>query len=180
MILNMNEETKNGQDNLISDFGKVQNALAELLPPNTKYYVDAKKNESLSESFGHVYSYEDTHISKLPLHHLTSSSEGNCLTYSKSGSTLQSAGEDCEAKLMPLCFRDIGDSDLSFINDQCGECDDFSATPTCNKWEKLENCYEAGDPFKVTGVEICTDICGPSVREDQEYCSVSYLQISLQ
>ena len=81
---------------------------------------------------------------------------------------------------MPLCFRDIGDSDLSFINDQCGECDDFSATPTCNKWEKLENCYEAGDPFKVTGVEICTDICGPSVREDQEYCTVSYFQISLQ
>ena len=102
----MDEESKNGQDNLIDDMGKVQDALAKLLPPNTKYYVDAKKNESLSESFGSAfYSYEDTHRSKLQLHHETTSSEGNCLTYSKSiDSTLQSAGEDCEAKLMPLCF----------------------------------------------------------------------------
>ena len=176
----MDEESKNGQDNLIDDMGKVQDALAKILPPYTKYYVDAKKNESLSAILGYVYSYEDTHISKLPLHHLTSPSEGNCLTYSKTagGETLQTAGEDCETKLMPLCFRDIGDSDLSFINDQCGECDDFSVTPTCNKWEKLEDCYEAGDPFQVTGVEICTDMCGPLVREDQEYCSVSYLQMS--
>ena len=184
----MDEESKNGQDNLISDMGKVQDALAKVLPPYTKYYVDAKKNESLSESFGSaVFSYEDTHISKLPLHHLTSSSTGNCLTYSSSpvprvhnSFTLQSAGEDCDAKHMPLCFREVGASDLSYINDQCSNCDDWTVFPTCSKWEKLEDYYEEGDPFKVTGVEICTDICGPRVWKYQDYCYVSYLQISFQ
>ena len=177
----MDEKSKNGTENLIDDMGKVQDALAKLLPPNTKYYVDAKKNESLSESFGSAfYSYEDTHRSKLQLHHETTSSEGNCLTYSKSGSTLQSAGEDCEAKHMPLCFREIGASDLSYINDQCSKCDAFSVTPTCDKWEKLEDYYKVGDRFKVTGVEICTDLCGPRVRNYEEYCNVSYLQISFQ
>merc|ERR1712037_364175 len=72
---------------------------------------------------------------------------------------------------MPLCFREVGASDLDFINEQCGDCNDFSATPTCNKWEKLEDCYEDGDAFKVTGVEICTDICGPVVPRGNEYCS---------
>ena len=158
------------QNNQISDTGIVQNALASVLPPNTHFYVDARKNEDGSE----VFTYEDTEISEIPLHHQTLSSTGNCLTYSTSDSTtLQSAGEDCEAKLMPLCFRHIGKSDLTFINDQCGDCDDFSVTPTCNKWEKLEDYYEAGDPFKVKGAEICTDMCGPSVRKDKEYCSVS-------
>ena len=174
----MNEESKNGQDNLISYMGKVQDALANKLLPYTYYYVDAKKNESLSESFGsELYSYADTEISELPLHHITySQSEGNCLTYSSSSSSsgykLESVGMDCESKLMPLCFRDIGTSDLAFINDQCGDCDDFSETPSCNKWSNLEDCYEPGDPFKVTA-EICTDMCGPLVREEQQYCSVS-------
>ena len=147
---------------------EIQNALASVLPPNTHFYVDAR-NEDGSE----VFIYEDTEISDIPLHHKTSSSTGNCLTYSASGSTLKSAGKDCEAKLMPLCFREMGKSDLDFINDQCGDCNDFSVTPTCNKWEKLEDYYEEGDPFKVTGAEICTDVCGPYVRRDQEYCSVS-------
>ena len=151
----------------------VQDALAKILPQNTNYYVDAMKNED-SGSFG----YEDTEISNFTLHHKTLSSTGNCLTYSSYSTSdgvvsLQSAGEDCESKLMPLCFREIGASDLDFINDQCGDCDDFSVTPTCNKWEKLEDFYEAGDTFKVTGAEICTDMCGPSVQKDQEYCSVS-------
>ena len=156
------------ENDQISDIGSVQDALAKILPRNTNYYVDAMKKED-SGSF----SYEDTEISNFTLHHKTLSSTGNCLTYSSSGLSLQSAGEDCESKLMPLCFRYIGASDLTFINDQCGDCDDFSVTPTCNKWEKLEDFYEEGDPFKVTGAEICTDMCGPSVRKDKEYCSVS-------
>ena len=158
------------QDSFISDTGRVQNALANILPQNTHYFVDAKKNEDMGSE---VFSYEDTVISELPLHHRTSSLKGNCLTYSSSGSKLQSAGEDCESKLMPLCFREMGASDLAFINDQCGNCSDFTVTPTCNKWEKLEDFYEVGDPFKVTGAEICTDICGPLVRKDKEYCGVS-------
>ena len=166
-------------NNRINDTGKVQNALASVLPLNTNYYVDARKNEDGSE----VFTYEDTEISEIPLHHKTSSSPsstGNCLTYASSGptlnqidSTLQSAGEDCESELMPLCFREMGSSDLEFINDQCGDCDDFSVTPTCNKWEKLEDYYEEGDAFFVPGAEICTDVCGPYVRRDQEYCNVS-------
>ena len=189
-ILHMNEESKNQQDNLINNIGNVQEALAKILPQDTYYYVDAKKNESLSESYGsELYSYADTEISKLPLHHVTTTylqSEGNCLTYSKSSSSsdskLESVGVDCESKLMPLCFRDIGASDLSFINDQCGDCDDFSETPSCNKWSTLEECYEPGDPFKVVSdVKICTDMCGPLVREEQEYCSVSLsLQVPFQ
>ena len=158
------------QNNHINDMGIVQNALASVLPPNTHFYVDAR-NEDGSD----VFTYEDTEISDIQLHHKTSitPSTGNCLTYSASGLSLQSAGEDCESELMPLCFRYIGASDLTFINDQCGDCDDFSVTPTCNKWEKLEDYYEVGDPFRVTGAEICTDVCGPYVRRDKEYCSVS-------
>ena len=160
------------QDSFISDIGRVQKALANVLPKYTKYYVDAKKNEDLGSK---VFSYEDTEISELPLHHKTSSSKGNCLTYSTLlGETLQSTGEDCNSKLMPLCFREMGASDLDFINDQCGNCNDFSVTPTCRKWEKLENFYEIGDPFQVTGAEICTDICGPLVRRNKEYCRVSF------
>ena len=122
--MNMNE-----QGSFIDDMGSVQNALASVLPQNTQYYVDAKKNENIGSE---VFSYEDITynniaISELPLHHKTTSSKGNCLTYSKSGSTLQSSGEDCESKLMPLCFREMGASDLDFINDQCGNCDDYSA-----------------------------------------------------
>lgn len=158
-------------DSFINDTGSVQNALANVLPQSTHYYVDAKKNEDLGSG---VFSYGDTVLSELPLHHKTSSSKGNCLSYSSSGSTLQSAGGDCESKLMPLCFRDMGASDLDFINDQCSNCDDFSETPNCDKWEKLEDFYEVGDPFKVTGLEICTDLCGPLVRKDKEYCSVSF------
>ena len=165
--MNMNE-----QDSLIADTGKVQDALAKVLPQNTQYYVDAMKNEDFGSE---LFSYEDTVISELPLYHNTSSSKGNCLTYSRSGSTLHSAGEDCESKLMPLCFREIGASDLDFINAQCGNCEDFSRTPNCNKWEKLEDAYKPGDPFKVIeGLEICTDMCGPKVRRDEEYCSVSF------
>ena len=167
----------NEQNNHINDTGIVQIALASVLPPNTHFYVDARKNEDGSE----VFTYEDTEISEFSLHHKTLSSTGNCLTYSSPGSTLsrdhitlQSAGVDCEAELMPLCFREMGKSDLEFINDQCGDCDDFSVTPTCYKWEKLEDYYEVGDPFKVTGIEICTDMCGPYVRKDKEYCNVSF------
>ena len=167
MILHMDMDEK---DSFISDGGKVQNALANVLPQDTSYFVDAQKNEDLGSE---AFSYEDTDISELPLHHKTSSSKGNCLTYSKSGSELLSAGEDCESKLMPLCFREMGASDLTFVNDQCDNCDDYSVTPTCNRWEKLEDFYEKGDPFKVTGFEICTDICGPLVRRDKEYCEVS-------
>lgn len=181
----MNEKSVNGLDNIIDYMGKVQDALAKIIPLNTYYYVDAKKNESLSESSGsEIYSYADTEISELPLHHRTySQSEGNCLTYSSSSSSssssgyiLESVGVDCESKLMPLCFREIGASDLAFINDQCGDCNDFSETPSCNKWSKLNSIYEPGDPFKVTSdsdIEICTDMCGPLVRKEQQYCSVS-------
>ena len=162
-------------DNFISDVGNVQKALAKILPPNTQYYVDAMKNESFGSEFYNYMdiTYKDTVISEFSLHHKTSSSKGNCLTYSSSGSELQSAGEDCESKLMPLCFRYIGASDLTFINDQCGNCDDISVTPTCNKWEKLEDSYETGDPYRLDGIEICTDMCGPPLRKGQEYCSVS-------
>ena len=161
----------NEENHQISDTGIVQNALARVIPQNTHFYVDARKNEDGSE----IFTYEDTEVSDIQLHHKTSiaPSTGNCLTYSASGSSLQSAGEDCEAELMPLCFREMGKSDLEFINNQCGDCDDFSVTPTCNKWEKLEDYYEVGDPFKVTGTEICTDMCGPYVKRDKEYCSVS-------
>ena len=176
----MNEDE---QDNLIDDddIGAVQDALANILLPDIHYYVDAKKNEVLSASLGSaVYSYEDieedTELAKAPLHHKASSSDGECLTYSlTSSNTLQSAGVDCESKLMPLCFREIGASDLTFINDQCGNCDDLAVTPTCHKWEKLEDYYEEGDAFQVTGVEICTDLCGPKVRETNEYCSVGLI-----
>ena len=160
----------NEMNNVIHDEGNVQKALAKILLPNTQYYVDAMKNESFGSEF---YSYNDTEVSEFSLHHKALSSKGNCLTYSRSGSELQSAGEDCESKLMPLCFRYIGASDLTFINDQCSNCDDISVTPTCIKWEKLEDSYENGDPFKVKGLEICTDMCGPLVWKDQEYCSVS-------
>ena len=176
--LHMDEKSEAEQDNLIDDIGAVQNALANLLLPDTHYYVDAKKNEMLSASLGSaVYSYvnteEDTQLSKAPLHHKASSSDGNCLTYSSTLSNeLQSVGVDCESKLQPLCFREVGVSDLSFINEQCGNCDDLSVTPTCHKWETLEDSYEQGDAFKVTGVEICTDMCGPKVRQENEYCSV--------
>ena len=178
----MDEKSEAEQDNLIDDIGAVQNALANLLLPDTHYYVDAKKNEMLSSSLGSsVYSYvnteEDTQLSKAPLHHKASSSDGNCLTYSSTLSNeLQSVGVDCESKLQPLCFREVGVSDLSFINEQCGNCDDLSVTPTCHKWETLEDSYEQGDAFKVTGgPQICTDICGPMVAEanvNDNYCSV--------
>ena len=192
----MDEKSEAGQDNLIDDVGAVQNALANLLLPDTHYYVDAKKNEMLRSTLGSaVYSYEDTEedtqLSNGPLHHKASSSDGNCLTYSSTttidyddyyyyyynnyyptSSSLQSVGVDCESKLQPLCFREVGVSDLSFINEQCGNCDDLSVTPTCHKWETLEDSYEQGDAFKVTGVEICTDMCGPKVRQENEYCSV--------
>ena len=161
------------QDNLVHDIGAVQNKLASILPPDSHFYVDAKKNDTLSASLGFaVYSYENTE-EETQLHHKTSSSDGNCLTYSSTLSNgLQSVGVDCESKLMPLCFREVGASDLSFINEQCGDCNDFSVTPTCNKWEKLEDYYEQGDAFKVTGLDICTDLCGPKVRKRNEYCLV--------
>ena len=177
----MNEKSSAEQDNLIDDIGKVQDALAKILPSDTKYYVDAMKNESLTAILGSaVYSYENTEeeslLSKGELHHMASSSDGNCLTYSSTPSNaLQSVGVDCESKLMPLCFRKIGASDLDFINEQCDDCSDFSTIPICNKWEKLEDYYEQGDAFKVTGgPQICTDLCGPAVEPQfGDYCSVA-------
>ena len=78
-------------DNFISDVGNVQKALAKILPPNTQYYVDAMKNESFGSEFYNYMdiTYKDTVISEFSLHHKTSSSKGNCLTYSSSGSELQ-------------------------------------------------------------------------------------------
>ena len=173
----MSEKSEAEQDYLIDDMGVVQNALASILPPDTHYYVNAEKNESLTASLGSaVYSYEntedETQLSTAPLHHKASSSNGKCLTYSSKSSPLQSVGVDCETKLMPLCFREVGSSDLDFINEQCGDCNDFSVTPSCNKWERLEDISEEGDAFTVWGLEICTDMCGPKVRQENEYCSV--------
>jgi len=189
-VLHMDEKSELMQDHIIYDIGDtydtVQNALAQVLPPDTQYYVDAMKNENLTVILGSaVYSYEDTEgetqLSKGELHHKASSSDGNCLTYSSivtgvnsdnsQVKALQSVGVDCDSKLMPLCFREVGTSDLTFINEQCGECDDLSATPTCNKWVDLEDCYEEGDSFKVEGWKICTDVCGPAVRKETAYCS---------
>ena len=193
----MSEKSEAEQDYLIDDMGVVQNALASILPPDTHYYVNAEKNESLTASLGSaVYSYEntedETQLSKAPLHHMASSSNGNCLTYSSTLSTttttdefgttiptvsssLQSVGVDCESKLQPLCFREVAASDLEFINEQCSDCNDPSVTPTCNKWEKMENLYEVGDTFIVTWMEICIDVCGPEVRQANEYCSVGLI-----
>ena len=175
----MDEESSVEQDHLIDDIGMVQKALAGILPLDTNYYVDAMKNENLSAILGSaVYSYEntalDTQLSKDELHHKASSSDGNCLTYSSTPSNeLQSAGVDCESKLMPLCFRKVGASDLDFINEQCDDCSAFSTTPTCNKWESLQDAYEQGDAFEVMGGPlICTDICGPVVSEAIDYCWV--------
>ena len=181
----MDEKSELEQDHIIYDMGNtfdtVQYALAQVLPPNTFYYVDAMKNESLSDILGSaVYSYENTEVetqlSKEQLHHKATSSDGNCLTYSSTiTGALQSAGVDCESKLMPLCFREVGTSDLDFINEQCDDCSDFSTIPICNKWEKLEDYYEQGDAFKVTGgPQICTDLCGPAVEPQfGDYCSVA-------
>ena len=130
----MDAKSSNDHDSLINDMGAVQDALAELLPKDTQYYVNAEKNESLSAKLGYaVYSYENTEeeslLSKGELHHKASSSDGNCLTFSSTGglqsNALQSAGVDCESKLMPLCFRKVGASDLDFINEQCDDCSVF-------------------------------------------------------
>ena len=106
---------------VITDTGKMQNALAKILPPGVSFYVGAKKPVGSG-----YFSFEDTVVSNLSLHHKISSStsSGSCLTYSSSGNTLVSAGSDCEAKLLPLCIRETGTSDLTFVNNQCGNCDD--------------------------------------------------------
>merc|ERR1711879_695564 len=95
-------------------------------------------------------------------------SSGDCLTFSAVGGALQSAGVDCDTQLMPLCFRESGASDLSFFNNQCSQCSDTTAEPSCHQWVNLEN-YPTKD-FTITGAEICVKPCGPPVPFEDEYC----------
>ena len=162
--VNMNEATK-----IIVDEGKIQSALASVLPQGSKFYVNAMKKEN------DLYSYEDTRISSETLYHKAAISNGECLTFSSiegDSPTLQSAGVDCDTKLMPLCFRETGVSDLSFLNKQCSQCGSVTAGVSCHEWRDLEDYYQEGDPFKITGAEICVKPCGPKASFDEQYCQV--------
>ena len=48
----------------------------------------------------------------------------------------------------------------------------IKVSPTCNQWTDLEGFEENGDGFKISGAQICTDICGPEVPFENEYCKV--------
>ena len=125
MELHMDEDAANDVTvtGVITDAGRIQTALAGILPADVRFYVDAErlKNEARSQYF----IYKDTDGSNAPLYHkTTSSSSGDCLTFTSSGLTISSAGNDCQEKLFPLCFRETGASDLAFVNKQCGNCDD--------------------------------------------------------
>ena len=162
--LHMNSDVN---DNIIADTGRIQSALVSVLPQGTQFYVNAMKE-------GDLYNYEDTAIADNTVSHNAATSEGDCLTYSAVGGTLQSAGVDCQTNLMPLCFREIGKSDLSFLNKQCSECSETTATPSCHQWVDLEDYFEEGDDFTIKGVEICTKPCGPPVTYEDTYCQVGF------
>ena len=162
----MNENS----NNVVGDLGKVQSALASALPQYTKFYVDAMKDGD------DLYSYEDTEVSNNTLYHKAAASSGDCLTFSAVGGALQSAGVDCDTQLMPLCFRESGASDLSFFNNQCSQCSDTTAVPSCHQWVNLEN-YPTKD-FTIKGAEICVKPCGPPVPFEDEYCQVRHKQAS--
>ena len=162
----MNENS----NNVVGDLGKVQAALASALPQYTKFYVDAMKDGD------DLYSYEDTEVSNNTLYHkAAAASSGDCLTFSAVGGALHSAGVDCDTELMPLCFRETSASDLSFLNEQCTECSNVLAEPSCHKWVDLED-YPTST-FKITGAQICTQPCGPRVAFKNQYCKVKYVKI---
>ena len=162
--LHMNEN-----ENVVSDTGNVQSALASILPQQMQFYVNGIKKED------DLYSYEDTNFSNNTLYHKASTSGGGCLTFSSVGGSLQSVGVDCDTQLMPLCFRETSASDLSFLNEQCNECSNVLAEPSCHKWVDLED-YPTST-FKITGAQICTQPCGPRVAFKNQYCKVKYEKI---
>ena len=106
----------------INDTGPTQDTLCnyaiQLLPPGTRFYVNATKHPTIS----YLYEYAVITGSPLNLHHYVSPNSGKCLSAVAADGQLQFQGGDCEDELFPLCFRtfeNLTDGISSGCNQTC-------------------------------------------------------------
>ena len=110
---------------VIKGDGKIQKSLGKLLQLlGQSVYVDARRQEGSPSS---LFEYSSDSGEGLPVHHYSSETSGDCLTFDSPDGSLVVRGIDCSTKKKPLCLRvdKANENDISNMCDACtaeGKC----------------------------------------------------------
>ena len=147
----LNDDLGVGQ--VMNDSGAIQDLLGDLIQGQGTFFVDARRQKTLSTGQA-LFNYEKDPDNDLELKHLSSGS-GDCLVFSSNGNgELTSSGVDCNTKHKPLCFSRPN----LLIDEICEYCPQNGPT-RCLKWTSLED-YDDSENIKVKKAKICTEPCG--------------------